>query len=550
MAVSLAKQNAVLKKLIVALLGLGLATHSAAFQAAPPRLRTPLGCARSICALCGRPENAGHGAVFAVACLTPGERMARCSLSGGQARGIQINLRGCRRQKRGCVGLAAAGAGARKGGEKRGQSGETLGARAYEDGRGTLPRPWSDELDRRILRVLLPCSLSFLVVPLTNAVDAAWIGRMGDALALAGQGAANQVFSTAFFLISFLPTVMAPLVARAVGKKDEDDARARIGETLFLATFFGVLGTIALSVYPGVCMRIVLPDDAGASAHANSYLWVRSLSLLPALWGSVGFAALRGAQDTTTPLKISAASNLFNAIVDPILIFACSLGVTGAAVATALAEAGAGVAYLLVLSRRRLLSLRSAVSRVPPWHRLRPLLAAGATLQFRNMCLNFAFVFASRTAQLGDASGVQGAAYSITMLWWGLGGVLLSALQASAATLVPSERASAEAAARDAAVKGGRRGQDSGEAADGDGGGQEARGTTAREWGAGGRGQDGVEADGDWGGGGIGVVSEGAEEGMMAARRVSDRLMGWGVVFGVVLALVQVRMSSPLKSTT
>ena len=170
-----------------------------------------------------------------------------------------------------------------------GQSGETLGARAYEDGRGTLPRPWSDELDRRILRVLLPCSLSFLVVPLTNAVDAAWIGRMGDALALAGQGAANQVFSTAFFLISFLPTVMAPLVARAVGKSDEDDARARIGETLFLATFFGVLGSIALAVYPGVCMRIVLPDDAAALAHANSYLWVRSLSLLPALWGSVGF---------------------------------------------------------------------------------------------------------------------------------------------------------------------------------------------------------------------------------------------------------------------
>jgi hypothetical protein len=119
------------------------------------------------------------------------------------------------------------------------------------------------------------------------------------------------------------------------------------------------------------------------------------------------------------------------------------------------------VAYLLVLSRRRLLSLR-----------LRPLLATGATLQFRNMCLNFAFVFASRTAQLGDASGVQGAAYSIAMLWWGLGGVWLSALQASAATLVPSERASAEAAARDAAVKGGRRGQEAGGAVDGDGGGR------------------------------------------------------------------------------
>ena len=52
--------------------------------------------------------------------------------------------------------------------------------------RRTFPRPKSD-LDKRIINVLLPCSLSFLVVPLTNAVDTAWIGRMGNALALAGQ---------------------------------------------------------------------------------------------------------------------------------------------------------------------------------------------------------------------------------------------------------------------------------------------------------------------------------------------------------------------------
>jgi hypothetical protein len=44
----------------------------------------------------------------------------------------------------------------------------------------------------------------------------------GDALALAGQSAANSVFSTAFFLVSFLPTVMAPLVASAVGAGDLD----------------------------------------------------------------------------------------------------------------------------------------------------------------------------------------------------------------------------------------------------------------------------------------------------------------------------------------
>ena len=281
--------------IIVGLVGIGLAPRSAAFVASPLHLRHPHACG-------ARWGSWGWG------CQGGRQRRRSAGLVGGQAgpAGRQAGLLVRR---------------------------ETLGTRAAR----TLPRPGSD-LDRRITRVLLPCALSFLVVPLTNAVDTAWIGRMGDALALAGQGAANQVFSTAFFLISFLPTVMAPLVASAVGAGDRARARARIGETLFLASFLGALGTIALSLYPSICLRIVLAPDSPAIEPAQSYLWVRALSLLPALWGSVGFAALRGAQDTRTPLKISAGSNLFNALVDPVLIFTCSLGVTGAAVATALAE--------------------------------------------------------------------------------------------------------------------------------------------------------------------------------------------------------------------
>ena len=189
--------------------------------------------------------------------------------------------------------------------------------------------PQGGAMDKRISNVLIPCAVSFLVVPLTNAVDTAWIGRMGDPLALAGQGAANSVFSTAFFMVSFLPTVMAPLVASAVGKGDLDAARDRIAETMFLATIFGVLGMIALAFFPRVCLGLVLTSHSPALPHAESYLWVRSLSLLPALWASVGFAAFRGAQDTKTPLRISIGSNLFNAIVDPILIFTCSLGTYG-----------------------------------------------------------------------------------------------------------------------------------------------------------------------------------------------------------------------------
>ena len=56
--------------------------------------------------------------------------------------------------------------------------------------------PCGDELDKRILGLALPAMLNLAILPLVGAADTFWVGRMGDAQALAGQGAANQVFSS------------------------------------------------------------------------------------------------------------------------------------------------------------------------------------------------------------------------------------------------------------------------------------------------------------------------------------------------------------------
>ena len=53
---------------------------------------------------------------------------------------------------------------------------------------------------------------------------------------------------------------------------------------------------------------------------------------------TVGFSAFRGTMDTVTPLKISGFANAFNAALDPVLIFKYGWGVSGAAIATVVAE--------------------------------------------------------------------------------------------------------------------------------------------------------------------------------------------------------------------
>jgi len=70
--------------------------------------------------------------------------------------------------------------------------------------------PCGDALDRRLTKIALPCIANFAINPLIGAVDLFWVNRMGNALAVAGQAAANQVFSSAFWLASFLPSGASP----------------------------------------------------------------------------------------------------------------------------------------------------------------------------------------------------------------------------------------------------------------------------------------------------------------------------------------------------
>ena len=292
-------------------------------------------------------------------------------------------------------------------------------------------------LDRLILGLAIPSMINLAVVPFVNSVDTFWVGRMGIALALAGQAAANQAFFTLYFLVAFLPTITAPLVAAAVGSGQEEEAQARVSESLFLCNVLGALGTILLVGFPETSLGLVLPAGAPAMEYAKPYLRFRGLGVIPALLSATGFAAYRGLLDTVTPLKVSLATNLLNLVLDPLLIFVSPLGFVGAAVATILSEAASGVTYLKLLLRRKLSTWRLLVT-PPPWKSILPILQGGLSILGRQAALNIGILLAARRAQSMDPTGVAAAAYGIVMQFHSLGIVLHVAVQSTAATLVPA----------------------------------------------------------------------------------------------------------------
>lgn len=296
--------------------------------------------------------------------------------------------------------------------------------------------PCGDELDKKIIQLAIPAILNFAIVPLVGAVDTFWVGKMNNALALAGQGAANQIFSSSFYIISFLPSVVAPLVAKAAGSGDTEGLQQRVAEAFFIGSVMGLIGMALLFGIPSTMLSMVLSSAAPAREFALPYLLVRAISFIPSLLASVCFAAFRGTLDFVTPLKISLISNIINVILDPILIFKAGLGVTGAAAATCVAEVIAIVMYIQELLKRNMLR-GGSIFKVPSFAALKPLLVGGFNLQIRAIALNIAFLAVTRTAQSLDSTGIAAAAHVISLQFWQLGGIILLAMSSVASILVP-----------------------------------------------------------------------------------------------------------------
>eukprot|EP00980_Cylindrotheca_fusiformis_P006609 scaffold1390_cov138-Cylindrotheca_fusiformis.AAC.12 len=131
--------------------------------------------------------------------------------------------------------------------------------------------PCLDKMDRDLIKISLPVIGNFAINPLIGAVDLFWVNRMGNALAVAGQAAANQVFSSAFWFTSFLPSVTATLVSKQHAKGDKEGTQDAICQALFVGFFIAMIGTPLMFFNPDKALSSVLRKGAPALEYARPF---------------------------------------------------------------------------------------------------------------------------------------------------------------------------------------------------------------------------------------------------------------------------------------
>ena len=285
---------------------------------------------------------------------------------------------------------------------------------------------------REILALAIPAFLALVAEPVFLLADTAIVGHLGTA-SLAGLGVASAVLLTAANLFVFLAYGTTSIVARQVGAGSSRAAISAGLDGTWLAVGIGLV--VAVVVWAGAePLAAGFGASAQALAEATIYLRISALGLPAMLVALAATGALRGLQDTRTPLVASVAGFGVNIVLNVVLVIGLGWGIAGSAWGTVIAQTAMALSLVAVLvwrARRQHASLRPSPGRV--------LQAAttGVPLLIRTLALRAVLLVTTWVAAgMGD---VVLAAHQVTATIWTFQAFALDALAIAAQALTGKE---------------------------------------------------------------------------------------------------------------
>ncbi len=212
-------------------------------------------------------------------------------------------------------------------------------------------------VNKAIFKLSIPVVCGMMVQVLYNLVDTFFVGKLGDANQLAAANITSPVFMMLLAIATIVSTGAASYISRCIGSGDTEKASKTLSTGFFicttLAVLVGAVGLIFLKPLIGL-----LAADQGVFPYAYSYTFTILCGSIPIMLSYTGGQLIRAEGAAMASIKGMVAGTLTNIILDPIFIFVFDMGITGAGIATVIANIVALLVHLrFYLSDKSVLKL-------------------------------------------------------------------------------------------------------------------------------------------------------------------------------------------------
>ncbi|MEQ8325022.1 MAG: MATE family efflux transporter [Vicingaceae bacterium] len=213
---------------------------------------------------------------------------------------------------------------------------------------------------RHLMKMTLPMMVGIISLVAFNLIDTYYVGQLGER-ELAALSFTFPVITVIFSLVQGLGIGATAIISRSIGKGDMSAAASETTNSLFLGVFFaGVFVMFGLGSIDFTFRTLGAEEDLIPMIREYMEIWY--IAVLFVVVPFIGNSAMRATGDAKTPSMIMLFAVIINGILDPIFIFGLgpipSMGIKGAAIATAISRFLTLVLAIYVLYRRkRLISL-------------------------------------------------------------------------------------------------------------------------------------------------------------------------------------------------
>lgn len=202
---------------------------------------------------------------------------------------------------------------------------------------------------KAIAKLAIPTVISQIIVILYSMADTFFIGQTGDPNQLAALSIAFPIYTVLTAVANLFGIGANSLIARSLGQNDETTARK--------AAAFCFWGSIALTAVLCILLAalmkpilIIAGADELTFGHTADYLlYVFVIGGIPTVAGLALGHLVRAVGKTREAGIGLALGGILNIILDPVFIFVFNMGVSGAAIATAVSNTVSLIFFLVIL---------------------------------------------------------------------------------------------------------------------------------------------------------------------------------------------------------
>ena len=202
-----------------------------------------------------------------------------------------------------------------------------------------------------ILRFTIPLIFGNLFQQMYSMADTIIVGKLLGTNALAAVGTTGPMNFLVLGFVMGVTSGFAVVTAQRFGAKDENGVRRSVAMNIMLCIIIGLLCMVASLGTARFILRLIntpleIFDDAA------EYIIIIYIGIPATMLYNATACILRALGDSKSPLYFLIIASVLNIVLDIVLILNFNMGVAGAAWATVISQAFAGVVSLVYMALR------------------------------------------------------------------------------------------------------------------------------------------------------------------------------------------------------